>query len=112
MNTPNQPDPLAALKKSSPGDPIIPVFEHIHNRIDGMKSHAKSIARDASYLRNTRNLLFIIACALSAGAGSAGTWYELRKTPPVAPPAEVVTLPSIERQMLAKWGGSLLRNDR
>ena len=41
MNTPNQPDPLAAMKKSSPGDPIIPVFEHIYNRIDGMKSHCE-----------------------------------------------------------------------
>ena len=85
MNTPNQPDPLAALKKSSPGDPIIPALEHINHHLDTMKSHAKSIARDATSLLNTRKLIFFIACLVSAGAGGAGTWYALRRIPP--PPA-------------------------
>jgi len=94
MNTPNQPDPLAAMKQSSPGDPIIPVFEHIHSRLDETKSYAKSIARDAAYLRNTRNLIFVIACSLSAGAGSAGTWYAMRANP--SPDIEILRRTGIE----------------
>jgi hypothetical protein len=61
-------------------------LEHINHNLDTMKSHAKSIARDATSLRNTRKLVFVIACLVSAGAGSAGTWYAMHRIPPPPPP--------------------------
>ena len=94
MNTPIPQDPLAALKKSSPDDPIIPAMEHINNHLDTMKSHAKSIARDATSLRNTRKLIFFIACLISAGGGSAGTWYALRGSP--SPDIQILRSAGIE----------------
>ena len=94
MNTPNQPDPLAALKKSSPGDPIIPALEHINRHFDTMKNHAMSIARDATSLRKTRKTVFFIACLLSAGGGSAGTWYALRGNP--SPDIQILRRAGIE----------------
>jgi hypothetical protein len=81
MITPTPHDSLAALKKASPGDPLIPAFEHINSNLDSMKSDAKSIARDAKSLLKTRRLVFLGACLLSAGAASAGTWYAMRGNP-------------------------------
>jgi len=74
-------DPLAAMKKSSPGDPIIPAFEHINRHLETMRNHAQNIALDAAYLRNTRNIIFLIACLVSSACGGAGTWYFMRGNP-------------------------------
>jgi hypothetical protein len=101
MNTSIPQDPLAALKKSSPGDPIIPALEHINNHLDTMKSHAKSIAHDAISLRNTRKMIFLVACLVSAGAGSAGTWYAMRQLPSPQPP------PMPEEEILRRAGITL-----
>jgi hypothetical protein len=90
MITPTPQDPLAALKKLSPGDPIIPAFEHINTQLDSMKSHAKSIAHDAKSLLNTRRLACLAACLLSAAAASAGTWYAMRRIPPSVPELEIL----------------------
>jgi hypothetical protein len=113
MNTSTPQDPLAALKKSSPGDPIIPALEHINIHLDTMKSHAKSIARDATSLRNTRKMIFFIACLVSAGVGSAGTWYAMHRIPPPPPPpmpeAEILRRAGITLYITSKIDGTGLQ---
>lgn len=92
MNTPT--DPLAALKKASPGDPIIPALEHLIRHSEAMQGDARAIARDAASLRNTRVMVFLVACLLSAGAASAATWYALRGNP--APEIQILRRAGVE----------------